>query len=557
MIGNSTRGFEVVAMIVQRLSAAVLIVLVSIPAAFGQAAASEQTKPTRSAPANPGAAENRIVAPQVVTVLHRLNGLKMFRLLLRSGQDIEAIANFDQTFRLMDDVHTNVTAGVALEDGQTIAAWLPEADVELPIPFQPSQIPKWALAAPGIPNPKVPGQMPNPTVTDEFEFRRQLFGSPDLTVIDSKGKKMVAQFIGVDGSTGLSILKLSRKMPAPPPALKEGDVIAVGEEVRLLGPEPVQPSRRFGFSNLYVRIGEASGTISTVKQSPSGDVARLKVRTPRVLSSANVGAVAVNETGETIGIIDSIEGSEASILPTGLITRAAKRVLAQQASVPRPWLGVKGDPVALVQLSQLQQQGWEMMRASNLSQAHRGILLTSIVPDSPAASAALKPGDVILKVNDEDIQTADDFSWLLDEAGPSSSVEFTVARPDRKAEELVRVVLSASPRRPPAPPRPAATTKTRWLAAQGIETVALRPVVAARFGSSPGLLVVYVEPASPAFEAGIQPGDVIETIDGRSALANGRPVVAGASAPPPSTFEIVRKKQKLVIAIAKPAQNKQ
>jgi S1-C subfamily serine protease len=544
-------------MIVQRLSTALLIVLVSIPAAFGQVATFGQTKPTRTAPANPGAAENRTVAPQVVTVLHRLNGLKVFRLLLLSGQDIEAIANLDQTFRLMDDVHTNVTAGVALEDGQTIAAWLPEADVELPVPFQPSEIPTWALAAPGIPSPKLTApRNPTQTVRDEFEFRSHLFGSPDLTVIDSEGKKMVAQFVGVDGSTGLSILKLSRKMPAPPPPLKEGDVIVVGEGVRLLGPEPVPPSRRFGFSNLYVRIGEASGTISTVKQAPSGDVARLKVRTPRLLSSANVGAVAVNETGETVGIINAIEGSEASILPAALIRRAAKRVLAQQASVPRPWLGVKGDPIALVQLSQLQQQGWEMMRASNLAQAQRGILLTSIMPDSPAASAALKPGDVILKVNDEDIQTADDFSWLLDEAGSSSSVEFTVARPERKAEELVRVVLSASPRRPPAPPRPAATTKTRWLVAQGIETIALRPVVAARFGSSPGLLVVYVEPASPAFEAGLQPGDVIETIDGRSALANGRPAVASTQAPDLSTFEIVRKKQKLVIAVAKSAQNK-
>src|SRR4029450_8304488 len=113
-----------------------------------------------------------------------------------------------------------------------------------------------------------------------------------------------------------------------------------------------------------------------------------------------------------------------------------------------------------------------------------------------------------------------------------------------------RVVLSASPRRPPAPPRRAATTKTRCVVAQGIETIALRPVVAARFGSSPGLLVVYVEPASPAFEAGLQPGDVIETIDGRSALANGRPAVASTQAPDLSTFEIVRKKQKLVIAVA-------
>ena len=560
-IGDSDRAFEVVAMIVQRLSAALLIILVSIPVALGQTASSAQTPqtPPQAKPARPAnaPAENRIVAPQVVTVLHRLNGLKMFRLLLRSEQDIEAIANLDQTFTLMDDVHTNVTAGVALEDGLTIAAWLPEADVELPTAFSVPWIPAPALAEPGLPTPKVPEpRTPGPEVAGQFGFKGQMFVSPELTVIDSEGRRMAAQFVGVDGSTGLSILKLKRKMAAPPPPLKSDELIGVGEGVSLLGPEPAPSSRRYGVNNLYVRIGYASGTISKVRQAPSGDVAGFKVRTPRVLSSTNVGCVAVNATGETLGIIDAVEGSEASILPAALIRRAAKRVLAQQASVPKPWLGVKGDAIASVQLTQLQQQGWEMMRASDLAQAHRGILLTSIVPDSPAASASLKAGDVILKVNDEYVQTAEDFSWLLEQAGPSTSVEFTVARPERKAEELVTVVLSVSPRRPATPPRPAATTKGRWLVAQGIETIALRPIVAARLGSTAGLLVVYVQPFTPAFEAGFQAGDVIETIDGRPALANPRPA-ALAGSPVPSKFEVVRQKQKMVIAIAKPTQSNQ
>src|SRR5215216_4692844 len=69
-------------------------------------------------------------APQVVTIIHRLNGLKMFRLLLRSEQQVQSVASLDWAFNLMDDVHTNVIAGLALNDGETIAAWLPEAEVE-------------------------------------------------------------------------------------------------------------------------------------------------------------------------------------------------------------------------------------------------------------------------------------------------------------------------------------------------------------------------------------------------------------------------------------------
>src|SRR6185503_1393384 len=66
-------------------------------------------------------------APQVVTIVHRLNGLKMFRLLLRSQEHLQTIEKLDSAFNLNDDVHTNVIAGLAMDDGETIAAWLPEA----------------------------------------------------------------------------------------------------------------------------------------------------------------------------------------------------------------------------------------------------------------------------------------------------------------------------------------------------------------------------------------------------------------------------------------------
>src|SRR5215210_615137 len=72
--------------------------------------------------------ENKLAAPQVVTILHRLNGLKLLTLLMRSREEFEAIANLDQAFKLAGEVHTNVIAGLALDDGKTIAAWLPEAE---------------------------------------------------------------------------------------------------------------------------------------------------------------------------------------------------------------------------------------------------------------------------------------------------------------------------------------------------------------------------------------------------------------------------------------------
>src|SRR5262245_17547436 len=96
-------------------------VVMLVSALFCQTLATAQT-PAPSPKAPPK-------APQVVTIIHRLNGLKMFRLLLRSEQ-VQSIDALDSALNLMDDVHTDDIAGLAMDDGETIAAWLPEADVE-------------------------------------------------------------------------------------------------------------------------------------------------------------------------------------------------------------------------------------------------------------------------------------------------------------------------------------------------------------------------------------------------------------------------------------------
>jgi S1-C subfamily serine protease len=479
-------------------------------------------------------AGERRPAPQVVTIVHRLNALKMFRLLARSEQQAQAIAGFNSAFNLLDDVHTNVSAGVAMEDGETIAAWLPEAEVEfgpLPMPHAGFDVKPWVL-------PETPAT----------GFKERFFDIPDVSVIGPDGKYLLARYIGFDATTGLSILKLTSKSLFPPAALKD-ERLDLGTNVLLFGPEPATPAQAVGGNNLYVRMGSTEGRIENVLSAPSGEVARLKVSAAK-LSEANIGGVALNEAGEMIGIVDGLEGNEATVLPAASIRRAAQRVLEQQASVPRPWLGVKGEAISTLKLDQILGQGWAMDRAADLAGKHRGIMLTSIAPDSPAARADLRAGDVILKVDDKDIQKAEDFTWWLDQAGSSNFVRFTVARPDRPAEEALNVKLSGS-----VGPWANFGFRNRllqpkgWsLLEHGIETIALRPGVATQLGTTAGLLVVYVEPATPAFEAGLKPGDVIQSIDGKPVSTLNRAVPLKTL----STLEVVRKKEKLTITLAKP-----
>jgi S1-C subfamily serine protease len=507
--------------------------------------------------------ENKPAAPQVVTILHRLNGLKVIRLLINKEQ-AEILANLDEGFNLAAEVHTNVIAGLALDDGQTIAAWLPEAEAEMPPPalFAPrAPLPPKASATTTAPPARGPqpvapvGAIPQiSTVTipgvPAIKFQGDFFQSADLRIITGDGKRISGHYIGLDGLTGLSLITLTNgNLPVTVP-LKE-EAIAVGQKLRVIGPQPAPVaagSEAGARTAMYIRIGETEAIVVNVLRSPSGSVARVRVRSAK-FSPTNIGGIAINEKNETLGIVVRVEGGEATIVPVALVRMAAKRVTARQASVPRPWLGISGEPIGGTSLERILNNGWQIDRARALAEKRQGIMLTWVAPGSPAARAKLKRGDVILTVNDDFIRNAQEFSYLLDEATPENPVRFTVARPEKEASEAMEIKLSESPD-PFFGLRRIERQVTKSfgpgsLLGEGIEAVALKPRVASRLGSTGGLLVLSVRPATDAFKAGLRPGDVIESIDGQP-IYSGRnvgmfPVTPGVR----SNCIVVRDKERI------------
>jgi S1-C subfamily serine protease len=522
------------------------------PAQEGHKALEGQKTPA-SSPLNPVIVQNVDVAPQVVTILHRLSGLKVFRLLVRSHEQPGAIANLDEAFKITNEVHTNVIAGLALDDGRTIAAWLPEAEAEMPPPaiqFGPAPpVP----SQPPVPNAVEPPQPPSavPPMSLPGFLMPGSFHEANLKVVTRDGKRVLGHYVGLDGLTGLSVITLpnSSRITIVEPKV---ETIKVGQRLHVIGPQPAPRPEPGAKNAMYVRIGQTDATVVDVTRSSSGGLARIKIKSGK-LSAANIGGIAVSEAGETLGIVDAVQGSQATIVPVALVRSAVKRVIERQASVPRPWLGIKGEPIHAMSLEKILEVGWQLERARELCEKSNGILLTSVVPGSPAAQNLLKPGDVILSVNNEYIRNAEDFTWLLQEAGPGTSVNFTVARPNKAVADDLKIKLTESP--DPFFGRRTATVyaprrvETGSLMSQGIETIAIRPKAASRFGAAGGLLVVSVQPATPAFKAGMRPGDVIEAVDGQQ-LSSGKwrkPLLRNVGAS--SAFSIVRNKQKLVITI--------
>lgn len=213
--------------------------------------------------------ENKPAAPQVVTILHRLNGLKVLSLLIRNKNQLEAIARLDPAFELAGEVHTNVIAGLALDDGQTIAAWLPEAEAEMPPPTR--------LFAPRTPLPPQParpaatsaptgqtvkgqqppadgnfGSIPGVPGFPSVNFQGNFLEPADLRIITRDGKRVSGRYIGLDGLTGLSLITLTN---GSAPQLPDSKVepIVVGQRLRVIGPQPapalkLAPGRRCIFA---------------------------------------------------------------------------------------------------------------------------------------------------------------------------------------------------------------------------------------------------------------------------------------------------------------------
>jgi S1-C subfamily serine protease len=129
-----------------------------------------------------------------------------------------------------------------------------------------------------------------------------------------------------------------------------------------------------------------------------------------------------------------------------------------------------------------------------------GVRVQSVTPDSPAAKAGLKAGDVIEKVGDQAVRDFDGLLAQLAKHKPGEQLTFQVKRGD--AEQQLTVTLAERQAR--AEPRP----RERTGGFLGVQTRA--------DDAGTGALIGDVMPDSPAAKAGLKAGDVIVSVDGKA-----------------------------------------
>jgi len=226
----------------------------------------------------------------------------------------------------------------------------------------------------------------------------------------------------------------------------------------------------------------------------------------------------------------------------------ARSTNLRQPFVNRAYLGV-----GVVELSD------ERVKALKLPN-DRGVEVTLVVPNSPAAKTGIKAHDVILELNGKLADSAEQFPALIADAGPGDKVNLTVWR--NGAKQTLTATLEAPPNLflpmpalvlPPEPPQPpnavapfhAFPSDSPQVGFIGEE---LGPQLAEYFGVRQGVLVESVNPNTPASRACLKAGDVVTKVNGTpvtspreiSFLIRGRKSIS---------FTVVRNKKEMALNV--------
>jgi S1-C subfamily serine protease len=218
-----------------------------------------------------------------------------------------------------------------------------------------------------------------------------------IEVTVSDGHKYQADLIGDDPDTDLAVIRINAPNLVPA-QLGDAQKIRVGQLVIAIG-------NPYGF-----QYSVTAGVVSALGRSLRAQSGRLMdavIQTDAALNPGNSGGPLVNSRGEVIGV------NTAMILPAQGICFAtsidtAKFVasrLIRDGKVSRSYIGLAGQDVPLPR---------RIVRFYNL-RVESGILVVSFENNSPARSAGLREGDVIVGFDDRPVAGIDDLHKLMTE----------------------------------------------------------------------------------------------------------------------------------------------
>ncbi len=353
------------------------------------------------------------------------------------------------------------------------------------------------------------------------------------------GRTKRARVVGADAQADLAVLKIDEPNVKP---LKFGDsdLVETGDYVLAVG-------NPFGFDETVT-----DGIISSKGRPNRVDGFGDFLQTNAAINPGNSGGPLINLRGEIIGVntaIISRSGGSQGIgfaIPSNTV-KAALESLLKQGRIIRGYLGI--------QTNVTQQQQFDR------GQGGEGVVVGDVVPGSPAAEAALQPGDIIVKFDGHEVKTFPELRSRVSQAELNKEIELEIMR-GGKARTVKTTIreqpvdyLSAGrgpgPNQPPAAPGDEEEAEPAENALAGIKVIELTPQVARQLGVPSSIRGVVVASVDARAGLELRQGDVIEEINQQpvTGVDEFNQVVSGLEADRPIVLSVSRGRSRSFIVL--------
>lgn len=250
-------------------------------------------------------------------------------------------------------------------------------------------------------------------------------GADEIEVTLTDSRRARATIIGTDPETDLAVLKVDLdKLPVI--VLGDSDQLAVGDQVLAIG-------NPFGVGQTVT-----SGIVSALGRSQLGiNTFENFIQTDAAINPGNSGGALVDVNGNLMGINTAIYSRSGGSMGIGFAipVSTAKLVLdgiVRDGQVTRGWIGVEPNELSP-----------ELAQTFGVK-ATEGVIITGVLQGGPAAVAGVRPGDVILSVEDKATNNVSQLLTAVASLKPGSAASFALQRGDARLE--VSVVPGTRPR---------------------------------------------------------------------------------------------------------------
>ena len=365
-------------------------------------------------------------------------------------------------------------------------------------------------------------------------------GAERVTVEFVDGKTLSAKVVGTDPPSDLAVLKVAGTTFKTLP-LADSSQVRVGDVVLAVG-------HPLGLGQT-VTMGIISAKDRSTGAVRGGYEDFLQTDAP--INRGNSGGALVNLRGELVGINSQILSPTGGNIGIGFaipstMAHDVMTQLLERGTVRRGLLGVIVGPISA-----------DLARSLELSEP-RGAIVTQVTEDGPAERAGVEQGDVILSLDGKPIDSANTLRNAVARLQPGTKVKLDLIRAGAKRSLTVALVErpANAEREGDDEDGPATGKPVKPSGRYGLDVDPLTPELARRLRAQTrtGVVVAAVDPAGPASEAGIEPGDVIISVN-RTKVADGDELKAALERTPanrPALLLIERRGQPAYIPLERP-----